>query len=405
MRVTKPGLLLLITLFGSVVLGATSPIYQEERLIYGKVTDENGAPLPNVNVTLEHAQSDVIHGAWTKLSKTTTSPTGEYKFSANTVGNELPMGDYRLTFEYPGLVQVSRTTFIGPYAAGSGTMMLVQEINVHLRENSIAGIGARRYIRRPRPSVPPPDNVGRSEDAPGPISSPAPPSPTPSPEPRPTLEATATPRPTSSNANVSANTNTSANANASPRHAQPTSSEIDRILKSLDLGNIAFNTPESMSLIDAKKVELLLSTSLSKDALKNAVAQYGVEGDIQVEEIQISDQMEANLSGDGFQITEVLPARRPISKTGTTEWTWDVRALKEGKLRLHLTLNALVTVKGNPQLYPIRTFDKEYVVTVGVKDKVVSFAQNNWKWLWTTLFVPLGGWLLKRKRKSSEAAA
>ena len=415
MRVPKPGLLLLFILFGGVALGAISPSYQEKRQIYGKVTDDSGAPLQNVNVILEYAGSDGIRGPWTEMSRTTTSETGEYKFSARGT-DELPLGDYRLTFKLTGLVQVSRTTFIGPYAAGAGTVVLAQEINVQLVDSRVARAGGGRAgtagRRRPRPTtLPPPDNEGGSGDVPGPVATPAfsppshTPSATPTPEPRPTPEATARPRPSSSNANVSANTNTSGNANSGPRHAEPTSAEIDQIIKSLDLGNIAFNTPESMNLSDAKKVELLLSTTLSNEALKNAVAHQNVEGKIQVEEIKISDEMEANLTGDGFQITEVLPARRPISKTGTTEWTWDVRALKEGKLRLHLTLNALVTVKGNPQLYPIRTFDKEYIVAVGVTDKVVSFARNNWQWLWTTIFVPVGAWLYRRKRKTSEATA
>ena len=161
-----------------------------------------------------------------------------------------------------------------------------------------------------------------------------------------------------------------------------------------------------MSLNEAKKVELLLSSSLSQENLKKAVEKQNVEGNIQVEEIQISDQMEAILTGDGFQITEVLPARRAISKTGVTEWKWDVRALKQGKLRLHLTLNALVTIKGNSQQqHTIRTFDKEYVVVVGVKDTVVSFAGKHWQWLWTTVLLPVGAWLWRRKRKNSEAAA
>lgn len=161
-----------------------------------------------------------------------------------------------------------------------------------------------------------------------------------------------------------------------------------------------------MSLNEAKKVELLLSSTVSQENLKKAVEKQNVEGTIQVEKIEISDQMEATLTGDGFHITEVLPARRAISKTGVTEWKWDVRALKEGKLRLHLTLNALVTVRGNPpQLHTIRTFDKEYTVVVGVTDSVISFARANWQWLWTTVFLPVGAWLWKRKRESGKATA
>jgi hypothetical protein len=402
MRITKPAVLLTLTLFGSVVFGAISTTYQEERRISGKVTDDSGAPVPNCSVILEYAPFGTPK-PWTEIGRTATSETGDYKFSARGT-DELPWGNYRLTFTAPGWDDISRTTYLGQSGA-EHRAVLVQVINVQVPRDWIAGPRVSAGLPRlsPQPE--------RSARANRPIDTPSPTSATPTPEPRPTPEATATPRRSSSNANVSTNTNTSANANVSantntsPRRAEPTSSEIDQILKSLDLGTIAFNTPKSMSLIDAKKVELLLSTSLSDEALRNAVAQHNVEGKIEVEEIKISDQMEANLTGDGFQITEVLPARRPISKAGPTEWTWDVRALKEGTLRLHLTLNALVTVKGNQQLYPIRTFDKDYVVSVGMTEKVVSFAKDNWKWLWTTLGVPLGAWLLKRKRKSGEVPA
>ena len=443
MRVTKPYVLLLLTVLGGAALGAISPSYQEDRRIYGKVTGENGSPLPNVHVILEYAPFGVIpEERWTEMSRTLTSESGEFRFSvrAGSVKKELPSGSYRLTFEYPGLGQVARITQIGRSLSGpEGTAELVQEINVQLRRSRSIGGGATsarqaraRISPYPRgtPSpessanVNPPENTGGSANANPPENTGG------SANANVSANANASANAnTSANANASSNTNAAANTNASSNTnssantnasvntnasananvgpdpaADPTSSEIDRILKGLALGNIAFNTPESMSLNEAKKVELLLSSSLSPENLKKEVEKQNVEGSIQVEEIQISDQMEATLTGDGFQITEVLPARRAISKTGVTEWKWDVRALKEGKLRLHLTLNALVTVSGNPpQQHTIRTFDKEYVVVVGVKDTVISFARQHWQWLWTTVLLPVGAWLWKRKRK--EAAA
>lgn len=401
MRVIKPAFLLLLALFGGVALSTAAPAYQEEKRIYGKVTDESGEPLPNVSVILEYAPFGVIREQrWTEMSRTVTSETGEYKFSGRgTAEKELPSGGYRLTFKYPGLRQVSRTTHLGLNVSGpDGVPAVEQEVNVQLLSGSISG--GKKSAKREKYLPPPPEYQGGHGDeaVDGPGSQPPRYKPAPTPKPRTTPQPT--PTPTSSNANVPANANTGRKA-----AAEPTSAEIDRILQSLDVGNIAFNTPESMSLKDPKKVELLLSTSLSEEELKKAVAKQNVQGEIQAESIQISDQMEANLSGDGFQITDVLPARRPISRTGTTEWKWDVRALKEGKLRLHLTLNALVTIGGSSELYPIKTFDKEYVVTVGVTDAVVGFAKDHWQWLWTTIFLPVGAWMWKRRRTSTEANA
>ena len=414
MRVTKPGALLLLTLFAVIALGGISEP-QEERRIYGTVTNEAGTPLPNVDVILEYAPFGVIREQrWTQMSRTTTSASGEYRFSATSgsVAKALPEGLYRITFKYPGFGQVSRTTQIGLYVSGpDGVPKLVQEVNVQLPRNRSSD-GTKKYARRARP-YPDYEPHGYPPHAPDYRPSPIDPSrseglpeTTPTPAPRPSPDATATPRPKSSNANVAANTNASANANTGPGPAPDSNLfEIDRIKNSLGIANIAFNTPESMSLNEAKKVELLLSTSLSQEDLQKAVEKHNVEGIIHGEEIKISDQMEAILTGDGFQITEVLPARRAISKTSVTEWTWDVRALKTGKLRLHLTLNAVVIIGGNPQPYPITTYDKEYIVSVGTIDTVVIFTREHWQWLWTTIFLPVGAWLWKRKRKPAETDA
>ena len=411
MRVTR--LCILLLLLASAALGAMSPpTYQVEGRIYGKVTDEFGRPLADVEVILEYAPFGEVHKErWTELIKTTTSERGEYKFSAGGGSlQKLPTGSYRLTFKYRDSEQVSRTIAISdPEGAAN-----VEEVNAQLSRSGYTD-RATKYMRRDdssrssRIAGPPPESRATSS----PLTTPEPsrgPASTPTPKARPSRRKTPKSTPPA-NANASANTDAPANKNASDNTntsatSEPTSFEIDRILQSLPMGKITFNTPESMSLNEAKKVELLLSASLSEEALRKAIEKQNVEGSIQVEEIYISDQMEATLTGDGFQITEVLPAHRAISSTGATEWTWDVRALREGKLRLHLTLNALVTVGGNPaQRHTMRAFEKEYIVVVGVTDTVVDFAKKHWQWLWTTILLPVGGWYWKRRRKNSEESA
>ncbi len=410
MRVTKVCILLL--LLKAAALGAMSPpTYQEESRIYGKVTDEYQRPLPGVEVILEYAPfGDVREDRWTQIIKTTTSESGEYKFSAGRSLQKLPIGSYRLAFKYRNSEQVSRTIVISD---PDGTANFVEEVNAQLSWDRLTD-RATRYERRNRSSrsseiAGPPRPMATTS----PLETPEPsrgPASTPTPKARPSPKAIAKSRPApnvkpSTNTNVSSKKTTTDHINATAAH-EPTSFEIDRILQSLPTGNIAFNTPESMTLNEARKIELLLSTSLSEEILKRAVEEHKVEGDIQYEPIQISDQMEATLTGDGFQITDVLPTRRAISRTGPTEWTWDVRALREGKLRLHLTLNALVTVGRNPaQQYTIRTFDKEYIVGVSVTDTVTDFVKKHWQWLWTTILLPVGGWLWKRRRKNSEESA
>jgi hypothetical protein len=175
----------------------------------------------------------------------------------------------------------------------------------------------------------------------------------------------------------------------------------------MDFGNIAFNVPPSMSLDKTYKIVLNLALSKTKKELEDNLIAQGVIGDLKSETIKVDANMQADLTGDGFQITKVTPDKMPISANTITEWKWDVRPIRSGTLRLHVVLNALVDLKDgkDKQPYPVRSFDKEYIVAVPWKDRaVISFVVNNWPWLWATIVIPLGGWLWSRRRKKKGKA-
>jgi hypothetical protein len=331
------------------------PIAQSETTISGKVTDDHGKPVPNVEVILEYAPCGVLlpPPGYTVERVTRTSATGEYKFSGKggPLNQELGFGGYRLRFRVASRREIIKTTHLGLCVSGpEGVPVYTQEVDAQVT----------------------------------PV-----PKPSPTPRKEPTPKATPTP-------------NATPGVTPSPSPEVPVP-EIDRILKRLDWGNIAFNMPDSMSLEEAKKVELLLGASHPPEELKKQIEGKSIEGNIKIEKIQISEQMEAQLTGDGFNITRVTPERRAVSKAGITEWKWDVRAVQPGKLRLHLILNALVKIEGLEQPYTIRTFDKEYFVDVPWRNRpFFAFLERNWPWLWTTILIPTAAWLWNRKRKKGK---
>lgn len=116
--------------------------------------------------------------------------------------------------------------------------------------------------------------------------------------------------------------------------------------------------------------------------------------------------MQAVLTGgDDFKITPITPDTLPVSSQTTTEWKWDVKALRGGNLKLYLTLNAIVEYEDGAGKRPvtIKTFDKYYVVAVPWSENAaLKFVGNNWQWVWTTLIIPVGLWLKNRKRKETD---
>ena len=114
----------------------------------------------------------------------------------------------------------------------------------------------------------------------------------------------------------------------------------------------------------------------------------------------------------GLKVTVIDPLHReqPIpQQVGdiAAEWNWDLQALATGTYSLEL--KAYVYVKG--QNLPVQEVKAlTHVVPVEVDldfgSAVGQFIQENWKWLWVTILVPLiaaGLAWIGRRRKTTAA--
>ena len=177
---------------------------------------------------------------------------------------------------------------------------------------------------------------------------------------------------------------------------------IDRILDKLPVGNIAFNAPASIYLDKTASIELILSLSKPIEELKQMIE---AEGEKQGESIKVSNQMEARLTGPYFQIHAVTPESQAIPSNEVTKWQWEVKPVKAGQQKLHLTLISKFTVQGQPTSRTIRTFDKTIEVNVTLSQKVTVFWEKFGQWLWAGIIIPVAGWLWKRRKASQGGAA
>ncbi|MBI4962487.1 MAG: hypothetical protein HY913_04360 [Desulfomonile tiedjei] len=185
-------------------------------------------------------------------------------------------------------------------------------------------------------------------------------------------------------------------------HVRPESIEsLDEMVKGLDWGQIAFNTPKQMELDETTQIELLLSLTKPIEDLKRDVKAAGEKEGYPV---RVSDYMEARLTGPGFQITATTPEQQVISSLETPVWKWDVKAIRPGMQALHLTLSAILAVGGQNRLLVVRTFDRQLEIRVSVADRVTSFVGENWQWLWAAVLVPVATavWAWWKRRKKSK---
>ncbi len=180
-------------------------------------------------------------------------------------------------------------------------------------------------------------------------------------------------------------------------------SRVDSVLSGKFMGNIAFNVPDTEMAYGATAgIQLLLSATQTLEKLEERVTYHGT---VESHTIRISDIMEATLTGEGFQILAVNPERQAVSAYEGTEWKWEVTAIKPGPQRLHLTLNMILSYDGEMIPRAIKSFDREIMIRVSVQQRIAAFFHDNWQWVWTVIFIPLGGGIwkfVKSRRKKRE---
>jgi hypothetical protein len=170
-------------------------------------------------------------------------------------------------------------------------------------------------------------------------------------------------------------------------------SAVDRLLDEMQSANIAFNTPGSLGYGRTVSIELKLSANKTPDQLSEMIQEPGEK---QTDTVKISNEMDARLTGEQFQITAVRAERQAVSATGVTQWTWDITPKQLGQQRLHLTLDAIVKVGDHETTYTVQTFDKTISVNVVWPDTALSFLGKYWQWVCTAVVFPVIAWIAKR---------
>lgn len=176
--------------------------------------------------------------------------------------------------------------------------------------------------------------------------------------------------------------------------------EADDFLKNMLPANIAFNTPKTMEVGKSHSIELFLSLNEPLDLLAERITE---EGPVEKAEIEVSNVVEARLTGQHFKILSITQEKQAITTLGITTWKWDIEAESNGLHKLHLTLNTSITINGEKTPRTIRTFDREIDVTVKFADRVQAFISTNWQWLWAAILVPIAGFAWKRRKQGKNA--
>jgi hypothetical protein len=175
---------------------------------------------------------------------------------------------------------------------------------------------------------------------------------------------------------------------------------LDAAMAKLQSANATFNTPKEMK----KGQTVVVMVVVSFDELAEEMAKkYLPSGPYEIAKILANSTMAAYLvnDDDGLSVRADHPNEvRPLLSKGTTQWEWDVHALKSGKHRLKVSIAAvLADIPGSPARTAL-TLSKEITVSVSPVQAVGEFVDDNWQWLWATLIMPIGALAWSRYKKA-----
>lgn len=173
-----------------------------------------------------------------------------------------------------------------------------------------------------------------------------------------------------------------------------TGNRVDQEINKLKTANIAFNSPSTMMKNKSYIINLKLSATKSTEELLKEIKSNEKDSSV----ISYSTKMQAQIISENkkaFEITTITPSKQPISAINTTTWTWSIVPLDSGTHYFHIILIAFIKLDDNEMQYPIKTFDQEIEVYISTEDELLTFLEENWKWLLGSLIFPLIIWLRK----------
>jgi hypothetical protein len=198
----------------------------------------------------------------------------------------------------------------------------------------------------------------------------------------------------------SSSTTTPPSTTTAPTPSVPTFDQADEVAQAvarLPVATVAFNTPTELGRGETATIKLLLSpATISIADLEKRVDEAGEKSGAHV---KYSRVMEATLASGDFDVTPLSPQQQFVAAGQETEWLWQVKPKRTGKLHLFLTLNAIIKIGDQTNAYKVKTFSRTLTINVSLGTQIRDFVKANWQWAWTAVLVPVGLWLYRRRVK------
>lgn len=121
-----------------------------------------------------------------------------------------------------------------------------------------------------------------------------------------------------------------------------------------------------------------------------------------VESIRTSSTMQVEMidPDKAFSITASNNSQiQIVDSMEYTEWVFNVTPIESGRHPLSI-VSSIITEGGKKD----RTYSNTVFVKMNIIHQTEDFWESEWKWLFTTLIIPIIGWWYKNRKKSKDAS-
>lgn len=174
------------------------------------------------------------------------------------------------------------------------------------------------------------------------------------------------------------------------------SEKTESFTQKLFSAKLAFAMKDKANINEDIKAQLLIDP---REEIKNLENQLTVDGAPLVKTIKVSKIVKATLTAPDFDITKITEEEQVLSDAGPTEWLWKLSPKSSGKHEVNLSVTAVVKLDGRESKHHLRTFDKTVTVEVTSKQLIIDWLEENYKWIISTLIIPVFVFLFKEKFK------
>jgi len=134
---------------------------------------------------------------------------------------------------------------------------------------------------------------------------------------------------------------------------------------------VRYNVPQSLTYGDVEAISFVIET---QGAGSGADRLWGLSGAVVTDEIKVSSEVTAHLSGPGT-LVEITPRggdgpqRKTVSLVAPTQWVWDVKAVGQGTVTLQLEVNAFIPTKDKEATVQWVTFQRHIPIAISRLDR------------------------------------